>query len=149
MLIPCRSLVGPIFRRTISSIPTHPRLYETLKVIETSPDVFTQPADTLFVFPTRTAVFGGQIIGSAMYAAQTTLIRNYPLHSLHSYFLGPSDNSSPITYTVQRLRDGRSLEVRSVTARQDDRAVFQCTMSFHRKEESNLDYQPLSPVHGE
>ncbi|CAF2401593.1 unnamed protein product [Rotaria sp. Silwood2] len=146
MLIPCRSLVGSIFCRTISSRATQPTLYETLKVIETSPDVFTQPADTLFVFPNRSSVFGGQIIGSAMYAAQKTLTKNYPLHSLHSYFLSGADNSSPISYTIQRLRDGRSFEVRSVTARQDNRVVFQCDMSFHQQEQSNLEYQPSSPV---
>ena len=145
-LLKHRSLFNLITHRCLSS--TKPTLYETLKVIETSPDVFTQPAETLFVFPNRKSVFGGQIIGSAVYAAQKTLTKNYPLHSLHSYFLTAADNSSAILYTVSRLRDGRSFETRSVTARQDNRIVFECSMSFHRKEKGNMEHQLSIPHTG-
>jgi acyl-CoA thioesterase II len=141
-----RSLLNIIIHRYLSS--NKPTLYETLKVIETSPDVFIQPAETLFVFPNRTSVFGGQIIGSAIYAAQQTLTKNYPLHSLHSYFLTAADNSSAISYTVSRLRDGKSFETRSVTARQDERIVFECSMNFHRKEKGNMDHQLPMPHTG-
>ena len=112
-----------------------PTLFETLKVVQRSADVFIHPAETLFVYPHRTSVFGGQIIGSAMYAAQKTLTKNYPLHSLHSYFLAAADNSSEISYTIKRLRDGKSFETRSATARQENKIIFECAMSFHRKEE--------------
>jgi hypothetical protein len=64
------SLLNLMIHRCLSS--EKPTLYETLKVI--------QPAETLFVYPYRTSVFGGQIIGPAMYAAQQTLTKNYPLH---------------------------------------------------------------------
>jgi len=120
-------------------------LYETLQVIQKSPDIFIQPAETLFVYPYRTSVFGGQLVGSAMYAASKTLTKNYPLHSFHSYFLESADNSSEITYTIKRLRDGRSFETRSVTARQENRIIFECEMSFHRKEEGQLVHQPKMP----
>lgn len=123
-------------------------LHETLTVQQTAPDVFVQPAESLFVYPYRTSVFGGQIIGSAVFAAQQTLVNRFPLHSLHSYFLKAADNSSPITYTVQRLRDGKSFETRSVTAQQDDQIVFQCEMSFHRKEGGGLVHQPTMPDAG-
>ena len=143
MLFKRYSLLNAIIRRCLSS--GKPTLYETLKVIQSSPDVFLQPAESLFLYPNRTSVFGGQIIGSAMYAAQQTLTKNYPLHSLHSYFLAAADNSSPISYTIQRLRDGKSFESRSVTARQDEKIVFECEMSFHRKEQGNMQHQPTMP----
>ncbi|CAF1132237.1 unnamed protein product [Adineta steineri] len=142
-LLKHRLLFNNIIHRYLSS--NRPTLYETLKVIETSPDVFIQPAETLFVFPNRKSVFGGQIIGSAIYAAQQTLTKNYPLHSLHSYFLTAADNSSAISYTISRLRDGKSFETRSVTARQDDRIVFECSMNFHRKERGNMEHQLPMP----
>ncbi|CAF3618717.1 unnamed protein product [Rotaria sp. Silwood1] len=137
------SLLNIIIHRCLSS--KGPSLYETLKVFEISPDVFVQPAETLFVYPYRTSVFGGQIIGSAIYAAQKTLRKNHPLHSLHSYFLAAADNSSAITYSVKRLREGKSFEARSVTAVQDDKIIFECEMSFHRKEQGNLAHQPVMP----
>jgi len=137
------SLLNNIIYRCSST--KKPTLHETLKVIERSSDVFIQPAETLFVYPFRTSVFGGQIIGSAMYAAQKTLTKNYPLHSIHSYFLTAADNSSAISYTIQRLRDGKSFEARSVTARQEDKIIFECEMSFHRKEQGNMAHQPVMP----
>lgn len=145
-LLKHRSLLNIIVRRCLSS--NQPTLYETLKVIESSTDVFIQPAETLFVFPNRKSVFGGQIIGSAVYAAQQTLTKNFPLHSLHSYFLTAADNSSDISYTVSRLRDGKSFETRSVTARQDDRIILECSMNFHRKEQGNMEHQLPMPHTG-
>lgn len=135
-----------IIRRCLSR--TKFTLLETLSVIQHSPDVFIQPAETLFIYPYRTSVFGGQIIGSAVYAAQKTLTKNYPLHSLHSYFLTAADNSSEISYTVKRLRDGKSFETRSVTARQENKIIFEGEMSFHRNEEGNLSHQAMMPTAG-
>lgn len=135
-----------VFKRLLST--NRPTLYESLHVIEHSTDLFLQPAESLFVYPHRNSVFGGQIIGSAIYAAQQTLIKNFPLHSLHSYFLGPSDNSSPIYYKIKRLRDGKSFESRSVTATQDERIVFECEMSFHHQEHGNLNHQIKMPSDG-
>ncbi|CAF0854549.1 unnamed protein product [Rotaria sordida] len=142
-LLKYHSIFNIIIHRRLSS--KQPTLYETLKVIESSTGVFIQPADSLFVFPTRTSVFGGQLIGSAVYAAQKTLTKDFPLHSLHSYFLTAADNSSDIIYTVTRLRDGQSFETRSVTARQDNRIVFECSMNFHRKEKGNMEHQLPMP----
>lgn len=140
-----RSLLNVIIHRCSSQQPT---LYETIKVIESSRDIFIQPAETLYVFPNRTSVFGGQLIGSAVYAAQKTLTRDFPLHSLHAFFLTAADNSSDISYKVTRLRDGNSFETRSVTAKQDDRVVFECSMNFHRREKGNMEHQLQMPHTG-
>lgn len=134
------------FKRYITSNTTV--LHETLRVVEHSPDLFVQAADSLFVYPYRTTVFGGQIIGSAVYVVQKTLNKNFPLHSLHAYFLAAATNTSPISYKVHRLRDGNSFESRSVTARQNERVIFEAQMSFHRREKSSLDHQIKMPIVG-
>lgn len=123
-------------------------LLETLRVIPSERDVFIQSAESLFIYPHRRSVFGGQIIGSAIYAAQKTLTKNFPLHSIHAYFLTAADNSSDISYTIQRLRDGKSFESRSVTARQDNRIILECEMSFHRQEQGPMDHQMTMPTQG-
>jgi acyl-CoA thioesterase II len=138
--------LSSIIHRCLSS--DRPTLYETLRVVESSPNVFIQPAESLFVYPHRTSVFGGQIIGSAIYAVQQTLNTNVPLHSLHAYFLAAADNTSAISYTVQRLRDGKSFQSRSVTARQDEKIIFECQMSFHRQEQGTMEHQPTMPSTG-
>ena len=107
-----------INRRCLSS--SQLPLYETIRVVEHSNDAFIQPAETLFVFPNRTSVFGGHIIGLVIYAAQKTLTNNSPLHSLHSCFLTAAGNSSDILYTVSQLLDSKSCETRRATAGQDD-----------------------------
>ena len=140
------SLLNSINCRRLSS--KQPTLYETLRVIEKSTNVFIQPAETLYVFPNRKSVFGGQLIGSSVYAAQKTLTKDFPLHSLHSYFLSAADNSSDISYIVTRLRDGHSFETRSVTAKQDNRIVFECSMNFHRSEKGNMEHQLPVPFTG-
>jgi acyl-CoA thioesterase-2 len=54
-------------------------------------------------------VFGGQVIGQALVAAQRTVSQDRPVHSLHAYFMRPGDPAAPIIYTVDRIRDGLSL----------------------------------------
>ncbi|MBX8828328.1 acyl-CoA thioesterase domain-containing protein, partial [Ochrobactrum sp. SFR4] len=51
-------------------------------------------------------VFGGQVIGQALVAAQRTVEEGRFVHSLHGYFMRPGDPSIPIIYRVERLRDG-------------------------------------------
>lgn len=51
-------------------------------------------------------VFGGQVIGQSLMAANQTVPETHSVHSLHSYFLLPGDPSKPIIYRVNRVRDG-------------------------------------------
>ena len=51
------------------------------------------------------SVFGGQVVGQALVAAQRTVVAERPAHSLHAYFLRPGDMKAPILYQVERLRD--------------------------------------------
>ncbi|MGY4372846.1 acyl-CoA thioesterase-2 [Bradyrhizobium sp. i1.3.6] len=89
-------------------------------------------------------VFGGQIIGQAMVAACRTVHGRLP-HSLHGYFIRPAKAQAPITYRVERLRDGKSYSTRAVTAIQHGDPIFSVTTSFHAEEEGALDHQERMP----
>ena len=75
-------------------------------------------------------VFGGQVLGQALSAAQATLTQPRGAHSLHAYFLRAGDIEHPIVYDVDRTRDGGSFSVRRVTAIQHGKVIFFCAASF-------------------
>ena len=84
-------------------------------------------------------VFGGQVLGQALSAAQATVESgsgSRRAHSLHAYFLRAGNIEAPIVYEVDRTRDGGSFSVRRVTAIQHGRVVFFCAASFQAGEES-------------
>ena len=74
-------------------------------------------------------VFGGQVIGQALVAAERTVDGRVP-HSLHAYFLLPGDVAAPIVYQVDRVRDGRSFSARRVQAIQHGRPILSMIASF-------------------
>lgn len=74
-------------------------------------------------------VFGGQVIGQALVAAERTVDGRVP-HSLHAYFLLPGDVSAPIVYQVDRVRDGRSFSARRVQAIQHGRPILSMIASL-------------------
>ena len=88
-------------------------------------------------------VFGGQVIGQALVAANRT-VNGRLTHSLHAYFLRAGDPSVPIIYTVDRIRDGGSFTTRRVVAVQHGQAIFSMAASFH-KEETGLEHQIKMP----
>ena len=90
-------------------------------------------------------VFGGQVIGQALVAAQRTVDEGRHVHSLHCYFMLPGDPSVPIIYNVDRLRDGGSFTTRRVTAIQHGRAIFSLECSFQIEEEG-LEHQMAMPL---
>lgn len=90
-------------------------------------------------------VFGGQVAGQALVAAGRTVDPARRVHSLHAYFVRPGDPSVPITYAVDRVRDGRSFSVRRCVAYQYDKAIFYMSASFHRAEDG-LDHQTEAPL---
>jgi len=81
------------------------------------------------------AVFGGQVLGQALSAAEQTVPADRPVHSLHGYFLRSGDASKPIVYTVDPIRDGRSFTTRRVVAIQAGRPIFNMAASFQVVEE--------------
>ena len=88
-------------------------------------------------------VFGGQVIGQALVAAQRTVAAERYVHSLHCYFMRPGDPQAPIIYQVDRLRDGGSFTTRRVTAIQHGHAIFSLECSFQVEEEGFEHQMPM------
>lgn len=79
-------------------------------------------------------VFGGQVLGQALSAAQQTVEDKRAVHSIHAYFLRAGDIEAPIIYHVDRTRDGHSFSVRRVTAIQHGQPIFVFAASFQHEE---------------
>jgi acyl-CoA thioesterase-2 len=75
-------------------------------------------------------VFGGQVVGQALSAAQQTVAADRIVHSLHAYFLRAGDIEAPIVYNVDRSRDGKSFSVRRVVAIQHGQPILNFAASF-------------------
>ena len=88
-------------------------------------------------------VFGGQVLGQALSAAQHT-VEGRVAHSLHCYFLRRGDMDAPIIYEVDRARDGGSFSTRRVVAIQHGRPIFNLAASF-QVPESGVDHQADMP----
>ena len=89
-------------------------------------------------------IFGGQVMAQTLIAAYKTIDVKHFAHSFHSYFLRPGQMEKPITFTVDRIRDGKSFSTRTVKAIQDGEAIFNASISF-QKEEKGLEHQIKMP----
>lgn len=90
-------------------------------------------------------VFGGQVLGQALAAAQMTLSSPRGAHSLHAYFLRAGNIDAPIVYQLDRTRDGGSFSVRRVTAIQHGQVIFFMAASF-QEEEGGAEHQLPMPT---
>ncbi|BDH46802.1 acyl-CoA thioesterase II [Salmonella enterica subsp. enterica serovar Choleraesuis] len=90
-------------------------------------------------------VFGGQVVGQALFAAKQTVPEERLVHSFHSYFLRPGDSQKPIIYDVEVLRDGNSFSARRVAAVQNGKPIFYMTASFQAPE-SGFEHQKPMPA---
>ncbi|MGI9248452.1 MAG: acyl-CoA thioesterase [Woeseiaceae bacterium] len=88
-------------------------------------------------------VFGGQVLGQALSAAQHT-VEGRAAHSLHAYFLRRGDMNAPIIYDVDRARDGGSFSNRRVVAIQHGRPILNLAASFQNPEKG-LEHQVDMP----
>jgi acyl-CoA thioesterase-2 len=90
-------------------------------------------------------VFGGQVIGQALVAAQRTVEADRKVHSLHCYFVRPGDPAVPIIYQVDRIRDGGSFTTRIVVGIQHGEAIFSLLASF-QSAENGFEHQMEMPA---
>lgn len=88
-------------------------------------------------------VFGGQVLGQALYAAYAT-VESRPVHSLHAYFLRRGDFNAPIVYEVDLSRDGDSFTSRRVVAIQHGQQIFHMSASF-QVDQPGPDHQVPAP----
>lgn len=89
-------------------------------------------------------VFGGQVLGQALSAAQHT-VDDRVVHSLHAYFLRRGDMQAPIVYEVDRARDGGSFSSRRVVAIQHGRPILNLAASF-QDPEPGVEHQSQMPA---
>jgi acyl-CoA thioesterase II len=112
---------------------THPVVAELVALLD-----LERLEDNLFRGQSRDIgtkyVFGGQVLGQALSAAQKTVEDARAVHSLHAYFLRAGDIEAPIIYDVDRTRDGKSFSVRRVTAIQHGQPIFVLAASFQHEE---------------
>ncbi|WP_159616903.1 acyl-CoA thioesterase [Arthrobacter zhaoguopingii] len=88
-------------------------------------------------------VFGGQVLGQSLIAAIRTVEPTREVHSMHAYFLRAGDADLPITFGVQRLRDGRSFSARRTHAYQDGVPILSMIASFQEPDEGLTHQDPM------
>ncbi|MEO7061880.1 MAG: acyl-CoA thioesterase II [Lapillicoccus sp.] len=93
-------------------------------------------------------VFGGQVLAQSIIAAGRTVQgvgpQTRPIHSLHGYFVRAGDDSHPIHFAVENIRDGNSFSTRRVQAIQYGKPILSMIASF-QKEAAGLDHQDVMP----
>jgi acyl-CoA thioesterase-2 len=106
----------------------------------TEEDIFIGPSQWM----PQGRVFGGQVLAQSLVAAQRTLDAGRIIHSMHGYFLRPGDVELPITFSVDRIHDGRSFSTRRTQAYQDGLPILSMIASF-QDEEEGLEHQTGMP----
>lgn len=93
----------------------------------------------------RGTVYGGQVLAQSVMAAMRTVQEpERGIHSMHAYFLRPGDIREPITFGVERMRDGRSFSTRRVHAYQFGTTIFSGIFSFQSPAQG-LEHQDRMP----
>jgi len=114
-------------------IPTDP-LAELLTTLNLSDASGARTREDIFIGPSQWMphgrVYGGQVLAQSLLAASRTVDASRVAHSLHGYFLRAGDITLPITFSVDRLRDGRSFSTRRVQAYQNGEPIFSMIASF-------------------
>ncbi|TXN28098.1 acyl-CoA thioesterase [Lacisediminihabitans profunda] len=106
----------------------------------TNEDIFTGPSQWM----PQGRVFGGQVLAQSLVAAQRTILADRSAHSMHGYFLRPGDVNLPITFSVDRIHDGRSFSTRRTQAYQEGMPILSMIASFQVADEG-LDHQIEMP----
>jgi acyl-CoA thioesterase-2 len=94
-------------------------------------------------------VFGGQVLAQGVIACGRTIRAladgaDRRLHSVHAYFMRPGDDTQPITFSVERMRDGRSFSTRRVHAIQHGKPILSMSASFQLPD-GGVDHQDPVP----
>lgn len=118
-------------------------LAELLELEHTDDDVWTGRADGLQL----PQPYGGQLVGQSIIAAGAS-VEGKTVHSTHTTFLRGGDTSLPVTFHVERLRDGRTMSTREVSARQGDRLLCRTIVSCATQGEGMSHSRPAPATPG-
>ncbi|MFT4213111.1 MAG: acyl-CoA thioesterase II [Microbacterium sp.] len=126
--------------------PDHDPVASLLRVLDlsttearTTEDIFTGASQLMPLG----RVYGGQVLAQSVVAASRTVPAERPIHSMHGYFLRPGDSSQSITFSVDRLRDGRSFTARRTQAYQQGTPIFSMIASFQQEEPGLEHAEPM------
>ena len=97
----------------------------------TSEDIFTGQSQ----WSPLGRVFGGQVLAQSLVAAMRTTPEDRVVHSIHAYFLRPGNVDLPITFSVERIHDGRSFSTRRTQAYQEGVPILSMIGSFQDEDE--------------
>jgi len=89
-------------------------------------------------------VYGGQVLAQAILAGVRTVAPTRMIHSLHGYFLRPGNLDEPITFAVERMRDGGSFSARRTHALQFGKPILSMIASF-QEDQPGLEHQDQMP----
>ncbi|KQX07131.1 MULTISPECIES: acyl-CoA thioesterase [unclassified Leifsonia] len=106
----------------------------------TEEDIFTGPSQWM----PHGRVFGGQVLAQSVVAAGRTVPDDRAVHSMHGYFLRPGDVNLPITFSVDRIHDGRSFATRRTQAYQNGVPILSMIASF-QDPDAGVDHQIEMP----
>jgi acyl-CoA thioesterase-2 len=90
-------------------------------------------------------VYGGQVLAQSIVAAERTIPDGRSVHSMHGYFLRPGDASKGITFSVDRIHDGRSFSTRRTQAFQEGVPIFSMIASF-QETDPGIEHQTDLPT---
>ncbi|MBS1697995.1 MAG: acyl-CoA thioesterase II [Actinobacteria bacterium] len=92
----------------------------------TREDIFTGSSQPM---PTG-RIYGGQVLGQSIIAAERTMPEGRIPHSMHGYFLRAGDAAQGLTFAIDRIHDGRSFSTRRAQAYQNGVPIFSMIASF-------------------
>lgn len=107
----------------------------------TTEDIFTGSSQSMPLG----RVYGGQVLAQSIVAASRTIPPERIVHSMHGYFLRPGDSTMGITFSVDRIHDGRSFSTRRTQAYQEGVPIFSMIASF-QDEDPGLEHQEAMPT---
>jgi len=99
---------------------------ETDAAAHTREDTFTAPS----LWNPQRRTYGGQVAAQAIIAAMRTVEPDRFIHSMHGYFLRPGDDEQSISFSVDRIHDGRSFSTRRTQAYQNGVPILSMIASF-------------------
>lgn len=88
-------------------------------------------------------IYGGQVVAQSIIAAQRTVAPDRILHSTHGYFLRPGDTAAGITFSVDRIHDGRSFSTRRTQAFQNGVPIWSMIASFQDTDPGVEHFEPM------
>jgi acyl-CoA thioesterase-2 len=116
-------------------------LAELFQLERTGDDIWTGLTDGMRL----PQLFGGQLVGQSIMAAGAS-VEDKVVHSVHTTFLRGGASGQPVTFHVDRLRDGRRISTREVSARQGDRLLCRTIVSCAVETEGLTHSRPMPPT---